>query len=178
MQLPDSNAHTVELNAPPTLPSLHDIVPVGILGKPEVSVIFTENDIEDPGCTVAIFGVIVLEVGSIVTTVVVVLTGAGVEGILEFVLEFDCKVEVLIELVPEVDTLELEDAFEDVFDELLLDTLEDPCDADEVEFVTVDTVDVEFPESVEKAYCGKTSIAAREIMSRTFRSILLYILNS
>lgn len=73
MQLPDSNVHIVELNAPPTLPSLHVTVPVGVLGKLEVSVIFTENDIEDPGCTVARFGVIALDVGSIVTTVVVVL---------------------------------------------------------------------------------------------------------
>ena len=73
MQLPDNSAHIVELNAPPTLPSLHDIVPVGVLGKLDVSVIFAENDIEDPGCTVARLGVIALEVGSTVTTVVVVL---------------------------------------------------------------------------------------------------------
>src|SRR5574337_1194644 len=56
MQLPDNSAHIVELNAPPTLPSLHDIVPVGVLGKLDVSVIFAENDIEDPGCTVARLG--------------------------------------------------------------------------------------------------------------------------
>ena len=88
---------------------------------------------------------------------------------LEFVIEFvfDCKVEVCVEFVPDVDTLELEDEF-------VLDVLEDPWDV-EVEFVTVE---VEFPESVEKAYCGKTSIAASEMMNRTFRSILLYILNS
>lgn len=73
VQLPDSSAHIAELNAPPTLPSLQDMVPVGVLGKLDVSVIFTENDIEDPGCTVARFGVIALDVGSIVTTVVVVL---------------------------------------------------------------------------------------------------------
>lgn len=73
VQLPDSSAHMVELNVPPTLPSLHDMVPVGVLGKLDVSVIFTENDIEDPGCTVTRFGVIALDVGSIVTTVVVVL---------------------------------------------------------------------------------------------------------
>lgn len=73
VQLPDSSAHMVELNAPSTLPSLQDTVPVGVLGKLDVSVIFTENDIEDPGCTVARFGVIALDVGSIVTTVVVVL---------------------------------------------------------------------------------------------------------
>ncbi|CUR52003.1 protein of unknown function [Nitrosotalea devaniterrae] len=178
MQLPDSNAHMVELNAPPILPSPHDIVPVGILGKLEVSVIFTENDIDDPGCTVARFGVITLDVGSIVTTVTVLLMGVGVEVLLEFVFVFDCKVEVVEELVPDVDTLELEAVFEeDVFDELLLDTLpEDPCET--VEFVTAGTVDVEFPESVEKAYCGKTSIATSEMMSRAFRSILLYIPNS
>lgn len=73
IQLPESRAHIVELNAPPTLPSLQDTVPVGVLGKLYVSVIFTENDIEDPGCTVARFGAIALDVGSIVTTVVVVL---------------------------------------------------------------------------------------------------------
>lgn len=73
VQLPDSSAHIAELNAPPTLPSLQDMVPVGVLGKLDVSVIFTENDIEDPGCTVARFGVIALDVGLIVTTVVVVL---------------------------------------------------------------------------------------------------------
>ena len=94
----------------------------------EVSVIFTENDIEDPGCTVARFGVIVLDVESIATTVMVLLTGACVEILLEFVFVFDCKVEVMVELVPDVDTLELEAVLEeDVFDELLLDTLlEDP----------------------------------------------------
>lgn len=96
--------------------------------------------------------------------------------LLEFVIEFvfDCKVEVCVEFIPDVDTLELEDVFdEDVFDEFVLDALEDPWD--EVEFVTIE---VEFPESVEKAYCGKTSIAASEMMNRTFRSILPYILNS
>ncbi|HET7336744.1 MAG TPA: hypothetical protein VFJ23_02505, partial [Candidatus Nitrosotalea sp.] len=159
------------------LPSLQDIVPVGVLGKLDVSVIFIENDIEDPGCTVARFGVIALDVGSIVTTVVVVLiSGCEVEVLLEFVIEFvfDCKVEVCAEFIPDVDTLELEDVFdEDVLDEFVLDVLEDPWD--EVEFVTIE---VEFPESVEKAYCGKTSIAASEMMNITFRSILPYILNS
>lgn len=100
---------------------------------------------------------------------------------LEFVIEFVFDCIVFVELVPDVDTLELVDVFdEDVFDEFVLDVpdvllLEDPRDADEVEFVTTE---VEFPESVEKAYCGKTSIAASEMMNRTFRSILPYILNS
>ena len=102
--------------------------------------------------------------------------------LLEFVIEFvfDCKVEVCVEFVPDVDILELEDVLdEDVFDEFVPDVsdallLEDPWDV-EVEFVTVV---VEFPESVEKAYCGKTSIAASEMMNRTFGSILPYILNS
>jgi hypothetical protein len=121
MQLPDNSAHMVELNAPPTLPSLHDMVPVGVLGKLDVSVIFTENDIEDPGCTVARFGVIALDVGLTVTTVVVVLTWVVVEILLEVVLVFDCK-EVCVEFVTDVDRLELAD----VFDEFVLDVLEDP----------------------------------------------------
>ena len=49
--------------------------------------------------------------------------------LLEFVIEFvfDCKVEACVEFIPDVDTLELEDVFdEDVFDEFVLDVLEDP----------------------------------------------------
>lgn len=116
-------------------------------------------------------------------TIPVLLDGGSVEILLEFVFEFvfDCKVEVLVEFVPE-DVLE-EDVFEEVevSDEFvlldMLDTL-DPCETEEIEFVTPDNGEVEFPESVEKAYCGKTSIAATDTKSRTLRSISLYLLNS
>ena len=90
MQLPDNSAHEVELNAPPTFPSLQDTVPAGTLGELEVSVIFTINDIEEPGCAGTRFGVIVPDVGSTVTTFTVLLFDACTELLLEFVL--DCKV--------------------------------------------------------------------------------------
>lgn len=110
---------------------------------------------------------------------------ALVELAIWFVFEFvfDCKADVLLELVPGVDALELGDVLdEDVFDEFVLPDasdapLEDPCDTGKVELVVSDTT-VEFPESVEKAYCGKTSIAARETMNRIFRSILIYLPDS
>lgn len=109
----------------------------------------------------------------------VLLDSESVEILLEFV--FDCRVEVLVELVP-VDVLE-EDVLEEVevSDEfVLLEMLDalDPCETEEIEFVTPDNGDVEFPESVEKAYCGKTSIVATDTKSRTLRSISLYLLNS
>ena len=46
--MPDEIMHAMGLNAPPTFPSLHDTVPVGIVGELDVSAIFTVNETGAP----------------------------------------------------------------------------------------------------------------------------------
>ncbi len=65
MQLPDDNVHDAGSNVPPAPLSLHDTVPVVVVGELDISIIWAENVIEPPADTVAEFGVIVVLVGLI-----------------------------------------------------------------------------------------------------------------
>ena len=48
VQLVDESVQDDELNIPPAFPSLHDIIPVGVVGELEVSVTVTVNVACDP----------------------------------------------------------------------------------------------------------------------------------
>ena len=62
VQLPDESVQDGELNMPPVFPSLHDMVPVGVVGELEVSVTVTVNVTWAPEFTVDGFGVTVVVV--------------------------------------------------------------------------------------------------------------------
>ena len=59
-QLPDDGTHVAELNVPPAPLSLHDTVPVAIVGILEVSVTCTENVEALPADVVPELGVMVV----------------------------------------------------------------------------------------------------------------------
>ena len=61
----DGNVHDDGLKVPPALLSLHDTVPVGVVGELEVSVTCTENDKVPLEGSVVELGVTVVLVGSI-----------------------------------------------------------------------------------------------------------------
>lgn len=64
VQLPDDNVQEEGLNVPPPLLSFHDIVPVGVLGKFDVSVTVAVNVMDDPEFTIDELGEMLTVVGS------------------------------------------------------------------------------------------------------------------
>lgn len=48
VQSPDDSVHEVGLNVPPTFASLHDTLPVGVVGEVELSATVTVNVSCDP----------------------------------------------------------------------------------------------------------------------------------
>ncbi len=63
VQMPDDNVHADELNEPPVFPSLHDTIPLGVVGEFDVSVTVEVNVIAFPGVKDAEFGVMTTDVG-------------------------------------------------------------------------------------------------------------------
>ena len=65
LQLSDESAQEVELNVPPKLLSFHDTMPVGMVGRLEMSDIRTVSCTCDPRETVSTVEVTVLDVKSV-----------------------------------------------------------------------------------------------------------------
>jgi len=65
VHIPADNVHVVELNNPPALPSLHDRVPLGIVGEFAVSATVAVSVIALPGTKDSELEVIVTDVESI-----------------------------------------------------------------------------------------------------------------
>ena len=60
--MPDERVHVEEPKEPPTLPSFHDTVPLGVVGEFDVSDTVDVNVIAFPGVKDAEFGVIATDV--------------------------------------------------------------------------------------------------------------------
>ena len=60
VQTLDESVQVVGLNVPPTFPSLHDTVPMGMVWELDVSAIATVSVTCDPRIVVAVLGVIVV----------------------------------------------------------------------------------------------------------------------
>ena len=65
LQLPADSTHVAELNVPPAPLSLHDMVPVAVVGELEVSVTWTENVDALPADAVPELGVTVMLVACV-----------------------------------------------------------------------------------------------------------------
>ena len=64
VQIPDDNTHDAALNVPPALLSIHDMVPVGVVGELEVSLTVTVSVTDEPEFTTGEFNDTVTAVGS------------------------------------------------------------------------------------------------------------------
>ena len=62
VHMPDDRVHVEELKEPPALPSLHDTVPLGVVGEFDVSDTVDVNVIAFPGVKDAEFGVMATDV--------------------------------------------------------------------------------------------------------------------
>lgn len=69
VHVPDDKVHDDELNEPPAPPSLHDTVPLGVVGEFDVSDTVEVNVIAFPGTKDAEFGVMATDVVWIVSMV-------------------------------------------------------------------------------------------------------------
>lgn len=69
VHVPDDTVHDDELNEPPAPPSLHDTVPLGVVGEFDVSDTVEVNVIAFPGTKDAEFGVMATDVVWIVSMV-------------------------------------------------------------------------------------------------------------